>query len=57
MVAKRTLGANWLWIAAIVLAAGSIFATEELRWLLAGVLALGCVIAVLIRVTHRRDEV
>lgn len=57
MFVQRTLGSNWLWVVAIILAAGSVFATEELRWLLAGVLALGCIIAVLIRVAHRRAEV
>jgi hypothetical protein len=45
---------NWIWGVAILLMAGSILAAAELRWLLAGVLALGCILAVLIRITRKR---
>jgi len=51
----RSFRIYWIWGAVILLMGASIIAAEEMRWLFAGVLALGAVVAVLIRVTHKAE--
>ena len=54
MFLARSFKIYWIWGAAILLMGASIIAAEEMRWF-AGVLALGAVVAALIRVTHKAE--
>ena len=55
MFLTRSFKIYWIWGAAILLMGASIIAAEEMRWLFSGGLALGAVVAVLIRVTHKAE--
>ena len=55
MFFTRSFKIYWIWGAAILLMGASIIAAEEMRWLFAGVLALGAVVAVIIRVSHKAE--
>ena len=55
MFLARSFKIYWIWGAALLLMGASIIAAEEMRWLFAGVLALGAVVAVIIRVSHKAE--